>query len=138
VSKWGFTPVKSGSWIVCRSVEASNFGGPGDGEDNGEGAWGFPVRQYADLLGCALPVRDPGIKSLADSPIPMLPHMTLVHVYSHTTGKTCWCSLVDKGPSGGLNRAIDLTDGACRALGLPIDGLYTVDIRIFAPGVALP
>lgn len=138
MSHFTFKPVKSGNWIIMRSVTGSNFGGPGDSEDSGVGAWGFPIRDYSDLLGCALPVRDSSIASLKDSPLPMLPHMTLVHVWSHETKKACWCSLTDKGPSGGLNRAIDLTDGACRELGLPIDGLYTLDCRIWAPGINLP
>jgi hypothetical protein len=99
---------------------ATCFGGPGDLQDNGIGAWGFPYRRFAsDLPYCALPIRGV-VPSLANSPIPSgVPRYLPVRVYLARTGKSVWCAFVDYGPSGGLSSGagIDLGPAAIRALG---------------------
>jgi|SRR5882724_4084961 len=132
--------IPNGQGFRCDKTTASYFGDAADvaaGTDNGIGWLGFPVAHNPDVPGCALPMRS-RITSLLHSPIPMLPHLTPVHVLSHDTGLSVWCFLVDLGPSSGLGaiegtqgRGIDLTEGALTALGLTkAKGLYAVSYRV--------
>lgn len=125
---------------IIYTATATCFGGPGDREDNGVGAWGFPYRRFAsDLPYCALPIRA-AVPSLAESPLPAtVPRYLPVHVYLPSTGKSVWCSFVDVGPEGGLSSGagIDLGPAAVRALGYEgnaDDFEAPVEVRI--PGCA--
>jgi hypothetical protein len=122
-----FIVAASGGDIIY-TAKATCFGGPGDREDNGVGAWMFPYRLFASTLPyCALPLRG-SVLSLADSPLPAgIPHFLPVHVYLPSTGKSVWCSFVDIGPEGGLESGagIDLGPAAVLALG------YSGDVDLF-------
>jgi hypothetical protein len=142
--KWTFTPVIDGDDIVVRGTQATRFGGTDDDQDNGIGAWGFPVRSKPSALVVSLPIRA-NVASLQDSPLPPLKGLTAaltqivcVRVHSPATGKSVDCLLADIGPSGGLNRGLDMSNAVVKALGLSLeDGIYTVDYRIMGQANAL-
>lgn len=142
--KWPFIPAVDGDDIVVRSCVGTRFGGVDDDQDNGIGAWGFPVRKYPNALLCALPIRC-GIPSLRDSPLPAMTGLTAgmtqivpVRIHSPETGKSVVALLADIGPSGDLGRGIDMSNAVVRALGLTLGaGVYTIDYRVFGAGPTL-
>ena len=132
---FGFVALVDGSDLVVRDQlcklrdEASWFGGPVDASDNGETASGVQDHVYG-VTGCSLPVCGRGAAT-EGSPIPRLPWKIPVRVYCHSTGKTITVPLIDVGPSFGTDHAIDLTEAAFNALGLPLSaGLTAVDFRV--------
>lgn len=140
--KFGFTPVVDGDDLVVRGTIASNFGDPADvasGQDNGVGASGFRYIDHPEYMGVALPMRGFKVPSLYGSPIPKLPWYTDVRVFCPATNKVVMAKVVDLGPSGGLNRGIDLLQAVVKGLGLRMkDGLYRVDYRIIGGAKYLP
>lgn len=138
----GITLTVDGDDLVCASTEASYFGDPQDvasGQDNGIGANGFKYVDKPYFIGFALPLQR-NTHHLESSPIPHgLPirnadgsHEGIqIRVYSPDTGKDVTGYLVDIGPTGGLNRGMDMLIGTVHALGLdPKKGLWNVRYRI--------
>ena len=124
---------------ITYSTTASTFSGPDDHEDSGIGAGGWDNNAHPSFLGVSLPMRC-RITSLLKSPIP---HVEIrnasgsvegarVRVWSPKTNVSVICHVTDIGPTGTLNRGIDLTPAVAKALGLDIDeGLWPVRVRIF-------
>lgn len=135
---YDFTVAADGDDLVIRHGTATRFGANDDPEDNGVGAWGFPVRQHPEYLGISLPIRGHA-GGLTDSPVPHLPGGIAVKVYSAKTGKSVFAHLVDIGPSRFTGRAADLMNSVVTALGLTLaDGVYPVDLRVIGGAKYLP
>lgn len=68
---YDFTVEVDGDDLVVTGI-GTRFGGADDGQDNGVGARGFPVRLRHDFWGVSLPIHSVGA-GLGDSPLPALP-----------------------------------------------------------------
>ena len=121
-----------GGDLLINDARATWFGGPHDSEDSGATASGLVnTRQHPDFLGCALPMDESHSQATAGSPIPRLRWGTLVEVVCRDTGLQVAVPLIDLGPSRGTGKALDLTEPAFEALGVPRGrGVTTVDIRV--------
>lgn len=109
---------------------ASNFGGVGDAEDNGVGAWGFPIREHPEYCAVALPIRS-RVAGLERSPLGYLPHGTVVKIASDESKRVVYAHLEDIGPAAHEQRVADLSTGTVHALNLSMArGLYAVHVRI--------
>ena len=135
---------------LCRGGVASYFGDQEDvdtGQDNGVSAFGFSYVKHPSLMGVALPTQRGksllpnnqrgelyGIRKL------LVPYdgtnwdkATKVRVYSRETKKTAIGVYADVGPSNFTHRPVDLLPAMAKALGLPPNSLYTVDVRVLTP-----
>jgi hypothetical protein len=125
-----------GDDLVVQNVKATCWGSDDDPMDNGVSASGLNTRDHPEYLGISLPMRVPTQssalkKAIGGSPIPKLPWHTPVKVYSHSTGKIVYGSLIDIGPAKWSGHGIDLMNSVVKALGLNVDdGVFAVDFRI--------
>lgn len=130
---YGFEVIVDGSDLLVENVYATWFGGNDDPGDDGNTASGVMNNQPGPStpLGCALPI--PGSPKTMGTPLPRLPWLTQVRVYSLETGKTVTIPLIDIGPARppAADAAIDLTQSAFAALGgIKHKGRLKVNYRI--------
>lgn len=138
----GITVTREGDDLVVARTTASYFGDAKDvtsGQDNGIGANGFKYVDDPAFIGVSLPLHR-NVHHLQESPLPhglpirnhdgSVPGID-VRIQSLDTGKVVTAKLIDLGPTGGLNRGIDLLIGTVHGLGLdPKKGLWNVRYRI--------
>ncbi|MBI2299831.1 MAG: hypothetical protein HYU66_12965 [Armatimonadetes bacterium] len=132
-----FVVLVDGADLVVRNCRATWFGGANDPLDSGETASGVSTKRHPGILGCALPMPLPKVKSCKGSPLPIVPWQTMVRVYNRRTRLQLEVPVIDVGPSAPprANAGIDLTQAAFGMLGGSLrEGEMWVDFRI--PGGA--
>lgn len=113
-----FQVEKDGDDLVVNDAIATNFGGVGDYQDNGETEGGIHLRKDGkDVLvnGCSLPMKGYTEQhysgaDTSSSPIPALPYRSTKVIISYQ-GKSITVPLIERGPgpNSPSHAAIDLT-----------------------------
>lgn len=110
---YSFSVLVDGEDLVVENIRMTCFGGYEDTGDNGQTASGMPTKHRPEPFGCALPIL-PSVNSTSNSPFPLLPWGTVVHV---VVGEIeFFCPLIDNGPGKETGNALDLAPRCARLL----------------------